>query len=168
MKPDIDQLRTHVSNLSDEALLEVRPEDLVEAAREVYESELAARGLSWNEQPGGEEAAGGAEAAADDPSAGLVSIAKFTSVDEARFVRTMLENEGIPAWFIGELTPHLMTGDPMAGLELMTKPEFVEQAQLVLNTEIDEEELARQAEAAAPPPDEEAEGEEEETAPAES
>ena len=167
MKPDIDQLRTHVSNLSDEALLEVRPEDLVEAAREVYESELAARGLSWNEQPGGEEAAGGSEAA-DDPAAGLVSIAKFTSVDEARFVRTMLENEGIPAWFIGELTPHLMTGDPLAGLELMTKPEFVEQAQLVLNTEIDEEELARQAEAAAPPPDEEAEGEEEETAPAES
>lgn len=167
MKPDIDQLRTHVSNLSDEALLEVRPEDLVEAAREVYESELAARGLSWNQQPGGEEAAG-SESTADDPSAGLVSIAKFTSVDEARFVRTMLENEGIPAWFIGELTPHLMTGDPLAGLELMTKPEFVEQAQLVLNTEIDEEELARQAEAAAPPPDEEAEGEEEETAPAES
>ena len=142
----------------------------MEAAREVYESELAARGLSWNQQPVGEE---GEEASgdADDPSAGLVSIAKFTSVDEARFVRTMLENEGIPAWFIGELTPHLMTGDPMAGLELMTKPEFVEQAQLVLSTEIDEEELARQAEAAAPPPEEEpeeVEGEPEEAKPTES
>jgi hypothetical protein len=143
MQPNLEELREHVAGLSDEALLEVKPEDLVEAARGVYEAEIASRGLQWTAAAAEEQEQMEAEA-----EAGLVSIAKFESVEEARFARTMLENEGIPVWFVGELAPNRVTGDPLAGLELVTKADYVEQAQLVLNTEVSEEELARQSEEA--------------------
>jgi hypothetical protein len=143
MQTNLEELREHVAGLSDEALLEVKPEDLVESARGVYEAEIASRGLQWTAAAMEEQQQMEAEA-----DTGLVSIAKFESVEEARFARTMLENEGIPVWFVGELTPNRVTGDPLAGLELVTKADYVEQAQLVLNTEVSEEELARQAEEA--------------------
>ncbi len=157
MIPNLEELKRHVADLSDEALLEIEPGDLVEAARGVYEAELTSRGLAWSQD-------GQALPAEGLDSGALASIAKFESVEEARFARTMLENEGIPVWFVAELTPKLMSGDPLAGLELVTRTEFVEQAQLVLTTEISEEELARQAEEAAPeaePEDEEVPIEEE-------
>jgi hypothetical protein len=144
VKPDLDELRTHVAGLSDEALLEVQPDELVESARTVYEAEMASRGISWNlpqDAPSGE--------AAEAPAA-MVSLARFESVEEARFARTMLENEGVPVWFAGELTPQRITADASAALELITKPEYLEQAQEILSAQISDEELARQAEEAGP------------------
>lgn len=148
MELNIEELRKRVATLTDQALLEVNPDDLVDSARAVYEAELASRGLAWSKAPEVDES-GPLPLSKED----LVSLGKFETVDEARFVRTMLENEGIPALFVGELTPGKAGGDPLAGLELMTPASFFEQAQLVLNTEISEEELARQAEAAGGPVD---------------
>jgi len=145
---NLDDLRKQISMLTNEALLEVNRGDLVEAAREVYEAEAASRGIAWAADPaeGSEEA--GLGAASVDPAAELVSIAKFESVEEARFARALIENEGIPVWFAGELSPAKMTGDPKAGLELVTQAEFLEQALEVMGSEVSEEELARQAEEA--------------------
>jgi len=161
VKPDLDELRTHVAGLSDEALLEVQPDELVESARAVYEAEMSSRGISWNVP-----AADRSEEVADAPPA-MVSLARFETVEEARFARTMLENEGVPVWFAGELTPQRITADASAALELITKPEYLEQAQEILNAQISDEELARQAEEAGPSEEElldeteEAEAEEE-------
>lgn len=141
---DLESLRRHVADLSDEGLLEVNPADLTDAAREVYESEMAARGIAWPEAE--ESAAEAGEAAASE----LVSVAKYETSEEARFARALLENEGIPVWFLGELTPEKFRGNPLAGLEIVTKPEFLESAQILLNSEITDEELARQAEEAEP------------------
>jgi hypothetical protein len=134
--------------LTDEALLEVNRGDLVEAARQVYEAEAAGRGLAWPDEPEelAAEEGGGVRA---DSGEGLVSIAKFESVEEARFARALIENEGIPVWFAGELSPSTMKGDPKAGLELVTREEFLDQALEVLDSEVSDEELARQAEEAA-------------------
>lgn len=161
---NLDDLRKQVSMLTDEALLEVHRSDLVEAARRIYEDEAASRGLSWPDEPAvaaddGEEG----EAAQDsaDPGAQLVSVAMFESIEEARFARALIENEGIPVWFAGELSPAKMMGDPKAGLELVTHEEYLEQAIEVLGSEVSEEELARQAEEAAGEYEEEPEEESE-------
>ncbi len=120
---NLDDLRKQVSMLTDEALLEVNRGDLVEAARQVYEAEAAGRGLAWPDEPEelAAEEGGGVRA---DSGEGLVSIAKFESVEEARFARALIENEGIPVWFAGELSPSTMKGDPKAGLELVTREEL--------------------------------------------
>ena len=145
MSINIDGLKRHVSSLSDEALLEVRREDLTEDAQGVYEGELTSRGLAW---PG----AAPAEEEEEDPEAaaaaggGLVSLGKYDSMEEGRFARVLLRNEGIPAWFAGELALKKGDSDPLAALELLTQAAFLEQAQLLLSSEISDEELARQAE----------------------
>ena len=140
---DPEDLRRHVATLSDEALLDVNRQDLVDDAQTIYDDEVDARGLTWPS----EDTAESAEAAVE-PDAELVSIAQYESVEEARFARTLLENSGIPVWFVGELTPEKMTADSKAGLELVTQAAFLEQALLVLSTEVSDEELARQAEEA--------------------
>ena len=142
---DIQDVRKHVAALPDEALLEVEREDLTEAARAVYDEEVSRRGLSWP----------AAEVAEDDDAeklaaqgGGLVSVAKFDSVEEGRLARDLLRNEGIPAWFAAELALRKTDKDPLAGLELLTQAAFLEQAQLLLSSEVSEEDLARQAEEA--------------------
>jgi hypothetical protein len=159
---DLDALRKQVAMLSDEALLEVDRDDLVEAARQVYEDEAASRGIGWPlSEEGGGEGEDGAEGA--DPGEELVSIALYETVEEARFARALLANEGIPVWFAGELSPAKMTGDPKSGLELVTLPEHLDQALEVLQSEVSEEELARQAEEAGEELEEEEDEAEEET-----
>lgn len=144
MSINIEGLKRHVASLSDEALLEVRREDLTEDAQGIYEGELTSRGLAWpaaaeeEEDPEAAAAAGG----------GLVSLGKYDSLEEGRFARDLLRNEGIPAWFAGELALKKGDSDPLAALELLTQAAFLEQAQLLLSSEISDEELARQAEGA--------------------
>ena len=141
---NLDDLRKHLTLLSDEALLEVPPEELTETAKAVYDAELQSRGLHWPSIEEDEtELTGSLE-----PGLELVSIARYESMDEARFAHALLKNEGIPVWLAGGLSAQKRALDPNAPLELVTKPEFLEQAQLALSTEVSEEELARQAEEA--------------------
>lgn len=146
MSTNIEDVKRHVTLLSDEALLDVPREDLTESAQAVYEAELASRGLAWpaaavseeEEDPEAAAAAGG----------GLVSIAKYESIEDGRFARDLLRNEGIPAWFAAELAIRKGDTDPLAGLELLTQAVFLEQAQQLLSSEVSDEELAQQAETA--------------------
>ena len=156
MSINIEGLKRHVASLSDEALLEVRREDLTEEAQGIYESELTSRGLAW---PAAAEEEEDVEAAAA-AGGGLISLGKYDSLEEGRFARDLLRNEGIPAWFAGELAVKKGDSDPLAALELLTQAAFLEQAQLLLSSEVSDEELARQAEGAdfemedVPPEDE--------------
>ena len=144
MSIDTEGLKRHVASLSDEALLEVRREDLTEDAQGIYEGELTSRGLAWPEAAPAEEEEDPEAAAA--AGGGLVSLGKYDSMEEGRFARDLLRNEGIPAWFAGELALKKGDSDPLAALELLTQAVFLEQAQLLLSSEISDEELARQAE----------------------
>src|SRR5579862_7642631 len=49
MQPDPEYLRRHYSTLSDEALLEIDRDDLVEVARNILDSEVARRGLTLDD-----------------------------------------------------------------------------------------------------------------------
>ena len=144
MSINIEGLKRHVASLSDEALLEVRREDLTEEAQGIYEGELTSRGLAWPAAAPAEEEEDPEAAAA--AGGGLVSLGKYDSLEEGRFARDLLRNEGIPAWFAGELALKKGDSDPLAALELLTQAAFLEQAQLLLSSEISDEELARQAE----------------------
>ena len=134
--------------LSDDALLDVKREDLTEAAQAVYETELTSRGLAWPVDDTTDVEAEMAEAAAQGGA--LVSLGKYETIEEARFARDLLRNEDIPAWFAGELALRKGDADPLAALELLTPSSYLEQAQLLLSSEISDEDLARQAEEAGP------------------
>ena len=162
MEPNLEGVRRHAEMLPDDALLEVKREDLTEAAQAIYEAELKRRGLAWPEETIVDEEAAAAEAA--EQGGGLVSLGKYDSLEEGRFARDLLRNEQIPCWFAGELQIRKADADPLAALELLTPATFVEQAKQLLNSEISDEELARQAEAAAGEYQEEKEEEEEEEA----
>ena len=140
MANTVEDFRQHFSSLSDEALLEVERGDLVDTAQSVLDEEIATRGLAVEEP---------AEAdAVPEASVELVPVARFATIDEARFAKDLLKGAGIPSYFAAELTPNRAWADPSDALELLTTPEFKEQAQLALESEVSEEDLAAQAEAA--------------------
>lgn len=136
MDTSAEDFRRHFSSLSDAALLETNREDLAETAKLCFDEEVASRGLDREPEPN--------ESAEEPIDAGqqLVSIAKFNQQDEANFARNLLETNGIPSSFASA---------PGSGeiccLDLMVAPEFAEDARLVLETPISDEELAAQAEA---------------------
>ena len=147
---NLDSLRKHLTNLTDEAILEVSPGDLTEEAKAVYDAELASRNLSWpGEKPVVESAA---PAGFPDPAAGeLQLIARYESFAEARFALTLLRQEEIPVWVAGTTTPGVTMIDPNAPIDLVTHAEYLESAQLLLSSEISDEELALLAEQAGDP-----------------
>lgn len=59
MSLDLNRLRRHYASLSDEGLLEIDREELVEAARECLDAELASRGLADDEEDAEDEAEAG-------------------------------------------------------------------------------------------------------------
>jgi hypothetical protein len=133
--------RQHYELLSDEALLEIKADDLVDVARQCLEEEIAQRGLhvAADETP--------AEIAAEAPSGeedkAEVLIATYTSGDELNLARGLLQSAEIPSRVENPLAV-------MGGMELrlIVPAAFEEHALEVLGAEISDEELAAQAEAA--------------------
>jgi len=139
MKVDAEDFRRVYEGMNDAALLQVKREDLVEVAQQCYDVELDRRGLTVGGEAAAQDAAS-SEAAAE--SEGMVELALFTDVDEARIARALLKGAEIPAY--------LENTDPMGRGEfrLSVPPEWLEEAREILEAEISEEELAAQAEAA--------------------
>jgi hypothetical protein len=140
----LDDFRRHFELLSDESLLSTNREELVEAARRVYDEEIERRGL--NAPP--EESTEAAEAAAAaghgvDPADELVVIATYNIPEEASLARGLLESAGIPYQIDNEYAA-------LGGLQLrLWVPASLEaDAVEILEMELSEEELAAQAEAA--------------------
>lgn len=158
--PNLESLRRNIALLNDDALLEVDPDELTEEAKAVYDEELASRGLSW---PSEEEEAEVAGTDVEDNATpnlasipdlapdNIVAICRFDTLAEASFAISLLRQEQIPVWVGGSKSRRNVKIDPNAPLDLHTLPEFLEAAEMLLNTEISDEELARMAEEAGQP-----------------
>jgi hypothetical protein len=146
-----EDFQRHFEILSDEALLETNRDELVEMAREVYDEEIARRGLGPEES---EELAPGSEVQATHAVDEMVLIATFGFPEEANMARGLLESASIPSQIKNELAA-------VGGFEasLLVPASFEEQAIEILESQISDEELAAQAEAAGIPDEELAEDE---------
>lgn len=136
--------RQHYELLSDEALLEINADELVDVARQCLEEEIAQRGLNVAPAESPEEIA--AEPAAGEEDPGEVLIATFTSGDELNLARGLLQSAEIPSRVENPLAV-------MGGMELrlIVPAAFEEHALEVLAAEISDDDLAAQAEAAGEP-----------------
>ncbi len=92
MKLDIDGIRRQYAELSDEALLEIEPADLVDAARRCYDEEVARRQLAPEVK---------AEAAPLDEEE-LTVAGTYNSLDSAKTAREVLRKAGIRAYLANE------------------------------------------------------------------
>ncbi len=147
-----EDFQRHFEILSDEALLETNRDELVEMAREVYDAEIARRGLGPEE---GEELAPEGELEPTHAAEEMVLIATFGFPEEANMARGLLESAAIPSQIKNELAA-------VGGFEasLLVPASFEEQAIEILESQISDEELAAQAEAAGIPDEEFVEEEE--------
>ncbi len=117
MQVDLEELRRYYASLSDQALLELRPDDLTDVANECCDAELLRRGLrrpeesadeaAAHEDPCPDEAAEWGEARRlfmrSVPWAkNAVTVHTFSSAPEAEQARDALEEAGIPAAIAGD------------------------------------------------------------------
>jgi hypothetical protein len=142
MKFDEQELRRQYAQLSDEALLATNRDELVEAARKVYDAELEERGLHKAAAAEATEVPG---APATPPGEALAEAAVYYTVEEARIARQLLRSAEIPCDIANE--PNWA----IDGIKLLVPKSMLEDAKAVLNTEMTEEELAQQAVAAGDP-----------------
>jgi hypothetical protein len=143
---DAEDFRRHYSVLSDAALLDLDPDELVEVARQCYEVELAQRGLRRPKKATAES----------PPEAELVPVGEYTLFQEAELARMILESADIPCRLDNTYDPYgqKVLADPAFGrIWLLVPANLVEEARECLASSvpapISDEELARQAEAAA-------------------
>jgi hypothetical protein len=132
--------------LSDDALLEIDRDELVDQARTYYDAELAERKLAL---PDTDEIAPFPDHLHDAPGqteGGPKLVATFLSLDEANFARGLLRSADIPCSFENERgAPWMGTGE----LRLMVPAEEYDRACEILESEISEEDLIAQAEGEA-------------------
>lgn len=146
MQIDPGDFKRHYALLSDDALLEIDRDELVEAARPYYDAELTERKLVPSDA---EEITPTADSSDDTPNTttdGPQLVGTFLSLDEANFARGLLQSAEIPCSLENEF------GTAWAGsgaLRLMVPAEAYDHACEILETEISEEDLIAQAEAEA-------------------
>jgi len=141
MQLNPDDLRKQFDRLSDEALLEVGREDLVDLARDIYDAELSARGLARHAEA---TPAAGTREPEPEAAGGMVVLAEFASFVDASLARAALTSAGISS-SIKETGPYgNMAGQPT----ILVPRESLEDARAVLDSPLSDEELAAQAEAA--------------------
>lgn len=141
MQIDPEESRRYFDSLSDEALLEIDRDELVEVAQQCYDVELANRGITFEYE---------AEAEPAEPAAqgDWVLAATYLNGEEANLAHSMLESAGIPVRLAANNTSSWTgTGE----LQLLVPAAMLEEAEVILASEISDEELAAQAEAEAPP-----------------
>lgn len=144
MKTSPEEFRRYYQSLSDEALCAMNRDELVESARECYDQERSARGLSVEEPA---TPAPPAEA----PGEQFAVVETFTSMHEAGLAMSLLQAAGIPGSLQDENmrgAGSMFSGDT-ASLRLVVPAEFLEDACLVLGSDISGADLIAQAEAAS-------------------
>jgi hypothetical protein len=147
LQVDLDDFQRRYAELSDEALLELDRDELVDLARDCYDAELTRRGLRRSAtSPPATEAQDHGE---------LVEVAIFSSSAEADLARALLESAAIPCYFENEFAGKTLRVSE--GFRLFVPATLLENAREVLNSPVSEEELIALAEADPAP---EPEGEE--------
>ena len=140
-----EEFRRRFEQLSDDALLDINPEDLTEVARELYDAEIERRGLDLQEE---EEPETSEPADAEQPPENMELAAEFGSAQEATFARSLLKSAGIPYYTKTDFSGIL--GATEEELQVFVPAAYLQQAQELLSTPLSDEELAAQAEAAGP------------------
>jgi len=143
---DPEDFKRHYALLSDDALLEIDRDELVEAARPYYDAELAERKLA---PPDAEESVPAADSSDDPPNTtadGPQLVATFLSLDEANFARGLLQSADITCSLENE---HGVQWAGNGALRLMVPAAAYDRACEILEYEISEEDLIAQAEAEA-------------------
>lgn len=150
MQIDPEDFKRHYALLSDDALLEIDRDELVDAARPYYDAELAERKLA---SPDTEESASSPDPSDDpiDDTSGQTEdgpqlVATFLSLDEANFARGLLQSADITCSLQNE---HGAQWAGSGALRLMVPASAYDRACEILETEISEEDLIAQAEAEA-------------------
>lgn len=140
MEVSLDDFRKHFEILSDAALLETNRDDLVAAARQCYDEEVARRGLN---KPADEPVEGEVLPASEPEGGPMVHIATYLMPEEASLARGLLQSAEIPFFLDNEMAP-------LGGIQiqLMVPEAYEADAREILEHELTEEELAAQAEAA--------------------
>jgi hypothetical protein len=145
---DPADFKRHYALLSDDALLEIDRDELVDAARPYYDAELAERKLALPEteesaptDQDGDPALGQAE---DGPKL----VGTFLSLEDANLARGLLLSADIPCALENEYMAQ------RSALRLMVPASAYDRACEILESEISEEDLIAQAEAEASKDDE--------------
>ncbi len=144
MQIDPEDFKRHYALLSDDALLEINADELVDAARPYYDAELAERNLAL---PDNEDNAAQASSQTDGRIEGdLQLVATFLSIEEGNFARGLLQSADISCSFQNDQAA-AWTG--IGELRLMVPASSYDQACEILDSSISEEDLIAQAEAEA-------------------
>src|SRR5215470_4982636 len=120
MRINVDDIRRQYAELSDEALLEVDRNDLVEVARTCYDEEVTRRNLK-------------AVGPRPDDSDEFVVAATFVSPEDAKAAHRVLAGDGIRT--------KLASG----GLTVLVPASLLEDARALLDAQVPEEQLAEAA-----------------------
>jgi len=153
MEVSPDDFRRLYDRLSDHGLRSIKRDDLTDIARQCYDQELASRGLTLDPTGANESELGDLEGCGcdeDEPKnrpEEMVELATFTSYEDSKLARAMLKSAEIPS-YLEDLRSSLG-----ATMRLFVPSGFLDQAREVLDSELSDEELARQAEAELPPDD---------------
>jgi len=145
MQIDPEDFKRHYALLSDDALLDVDRDELVDVARTCYDAELAERKLTRADSAGNVSTPE-TSPQADPTEGGLQLVATFVSLEEANFARGLLQSADIPCSFEND---QAAAWSGIGELRLMVPASAYNQACEVLGTEISEEDLIAQAEAEA-------------------
>jgi hypothetical protein len=142
LQVDLDDFRRRYAELSDEALLELSRDDLVDLARDCYDAELARRGLrrSSSSPPATEMQDQGE----------LTEVARFSSSFEADLAKELLGSAAIPCYLENEFAGRTLRGAD-GFLRLFVPATLLENAREILNSPVSDEELTAQAEAEPEP-----------------
>lgn len=136
MQVDLDDFRRRYAELSDEALLELSRDDLVDLARDCYDAELARRGLR--------RASSSPPATEVQDHRELAEVAVFSSSSEADLARSLLESAAIPCYFENEFAGRTLRVSD--GFRLFVPATLLENAREILDAPVSDEELIAQAE----------------------
>ena len=141
MQVDLDDFRRRYAELSDDALLDLDRDDLVDLARDCYDAELSRRGLRrTSSSPPAMEAQDHGE---------LVEAAIFSSSSEADLARALLESAAIPCYLENEFAGKTLRASD--GFRLFVPAALLDNAREILNSPVSDEELIAQAEAEPEP-----------------
>jgi len=139
-----EEFRRRFDELSDDALLEINRDELVDVARDIYDAELDRRGLQAEIPEQGESVPVGGEQS--EPHGELELAAEFTSAQEAAFARSLLKSAGIPYYSKTDYSGVLSATEEE--LQVFVPKPYLKEAQELLASPLTDEELAAQAEAA--------------------